>query len=142
MGIGIRVTKDVIREVCRIYAGDYHTIRDKWQRAIEQAALRKQREHDDLVRMINDTADAKDGGSSSADEKYHQVYAKYGGEYDSKSNEYDSDSKGVEFNNGTVRNADAKREKQADALILTGEEEDLGLDMSKLCDDIASGRGR
>ena len=137
--IGIRVTKDVIREVCRLYAGDYHTIRDKWVDAIEKAALRKQKEHDDLIRTINDTADAKDDHRDT----YRDVYAKYGG--DSKFDRYrDDDPKGSNGDRDSTyrsRGNDSKREKQVDALILTGEEEDLGVDVQKLCDDIVSGRG-
>ena len=130
------MTKDVIREICRIYAGDYRTVRDKWERALEAAAIRKQKEQDDLIKIINDTADAKDSNDSR--DRYHDVYAKYGAD----SKDYDNDAKGGGGGGGGGRsNKDAKREKEVDILILTGEEEDLGVDMQQLCEDISSGKG-
>ena len=104
--LGIRVTKDVIREVCRMYSADHQAVHRKWADALEQAERKKVEDRERAKKELSSMADAKN--SYDETDKYKTVTEKY--EKSSSSFE-------------------AKRQREES--VLTGDEEDLGVDMNK-----------
>lgn len=104
--LGIRVTADVIREVCRLYAADHDIVRRKWMEALEKAAKASSEGGGREEKGINSRSDSKGGDSSSS--RHGQAFDKY--------------AKASGSSGDTKEHAGA---------VLTGEEEDLGVDMKK-----------
>ena len=143
--LGIRLTADVIRELCRQYQGDAEDIKDKWERYVEQQEMESMR------------ADAKDGsdarsrgraGSRGGDSKAGApaVAESKGGGKSSDCSDRSGNAKG----SGDDRDDMERGSKDGDdsepgvgeslggaAVDIT--EEDLGLDVEKLLTAIESG---
>ena len=106
--LGIRVTHDIIREVCRLYAADSKTSRDKWTKAFERDLESKMAESESKSKAYDEEQ------HSSYGSKFKEVYDKYDG-YEAKDKSPKKTKKNI-----------------ANQLLLLPEEEDLAVDMERL----------